>query len=111
MISCQPFSGFPGRSKDAHTGASSPDRFHRAQRPDGHLRPHRRESLAGLLWPDYPERSARTNLSNALSNLRTALGDREANVPFFHVSRETIQFNVQSDCWVDQKTFQSKDNL
>jgi DNA-binding SARP family transcriptional activator len=65
--------------------------------------PHRRESLAGLLWPDYPERSARTNLSNALTNLRTALGDREASVPFFHVSREAIQFSAQSDSWVDAR--------
>jgi DNA-binding SARP family transcriptional activator/regulation of enolase protein 1 (concanavalin A-like superfamily) len=69
-------------------------------------RPHRRESLAGLLWPDYPERSARTNLSNALSNLRAALGDREANVPFFHVSRAAIQFNAQSDCRVDAGAFE-----
>ena len=31
--------------------------------PEGHLRrAHRRESLAGLLWPDYPERSARISL-------------------------------------------------
>jgi len=28
---------------------------------------HPRETLAGLLWPDYPERSAHTSLSNALS--------------------------------------------
>jgi predicted ATPase/DNA-binding SARP family transcriptional activator/class 3 adenylate cyclase len=68
---------------------------------------HRRESLAGLLWPDYPERSARTNLSNALSNLRTVLGDRDANVPFFHISREAIQFNAQSSGWVDASAFQA----
>jgi DNA-binding SARP family transcriptional activator len=66
---------------------------------------HRRESLAGLLWPDYPERSARTNLSNALSNLRTALGAREATPPYLHVSRETIQLNVQSDHRVDATAF------
>ena len=39
-------------------------------------RPTPREALAGLLWPDYPERSAHTNLSNALSSLRSILGDR-----------------------------------
>jgi len=38
-------------------------------------RPHRREALAGLLWPEFPERSARTNLRNALSNLRKVLGE------------------------------------
>jgi DNA-binding SARP family transcriptional activator len=40
--------------------------------------PHRRERLAGLLWPDLPERSARTNLRHALANLRQVIGDREA---------------------------------
>jgi predicted ATPase/DNA-binding SARP family transcriptional activator len=71
-------------------------------------RPQRRESLAGLLWPEYPERSARTNLSNALSNLRTALGDREAKVPFFYVSREAIQFNAGSDGWIDAAAFEER---
>ncbi|MFN2217102.1 MAG: regulator, partial [Anaerolineae bacterium] len=36
--------------------------------------PQRREKLAGMLWPDWPERSARTNLRRALANLRKALG-------------------------------------
>ena len=35
-------------------------------------RPHRRESLVGLLWPDYAERSARANLRHSLANLRSA---------------------------------------
>jgi DNA-binding SARP family transcriptional activator/tetratricopeptide (TPR) repeat protein/regulation of enolase protein 1 (concanavalin A-like superfamily) len=68
-------------------------------------RPHRRESLAGLLWPDYPERSARHNLSNALSNLRVVLGDHDAAFPYFDVSHEAIAFNAQSDCWVDATAF------
>ena len=69
-------------------------------------RPHRRESLAGLLWPDYPERSARTNLSNALSNLRTVLCDRQASPPCLLVSGETIQFNLESDHEVDAAAFE-----
>jgi DNA-binding SARP family transcriptional activator len=35
--------------------------------------PHRCERLAGLLWSDLPERSARTNLRAALFNLRSAM--------------------------------------
>ncbi|MFN2132358.1 MAG: tetratricopeptide repeat protein, partial [Anaerolineae bacterium] len=66
---------------------------------------HRRESLAGLLWPDYPERSARTSLSNTLSHLRTALDDRQQSVSFFHVDRQTIQWNSASDTWVDANVF------
>ena len=38
-------------------------------------RPHRREALAGLLWPEFPERSARSNLRNALANLRQVIRD------------------------------------
>jgi DNA-binding SARP family transcriptional activator len=44
-------------------------------------RPQRREKLVGLLWPDWPERSARQNLSQALYNLRAAIGDRTAEPP------------------------------
>ena len=68
-------------------------------------RSHRRESLAGLLWPDYPERSARTNLRGALANLRQAIGDRHTIPPFLHISRQTIQFNSESNAWVDVRAF------
>ncbi len=66
---------------------------------------HRRESLAGLLWPDYPERSAHTNLSNALSHLRALLHDREAPSPNLTIDRETVQSDRSSDCWVDVAAF------
>ena len=68
-------------------------------------RPHRRESLAGLLWPDWPERSARKNLSGALYNLRQVLGDRDATPPFLLVDREAIQFNLYSDHTLDVADF------
>ncbi len=76
-------------------------------------RPHRRESLAGLLWPDFPERSARTNLRNALANLRHVLGerawsrDRDASLAFLDSTHQTIQFNGQSDYWLDALAFES----
>ena len=44
-------------------------------------RPHRREALAGLLWPEFPERSARTNLRNALANLRQVIRRRRGLAP------------------------------
>ncbi len=37
-------------------------------------RPHRREALAGLLWPDQPRKAARDGLRNALATLRKAIG-------------------------------------
>ena len=54
--------------------------------------PCRRETLAGLLWPDQPESEARHNLRQALSRLRTAIGDREADPPFLLTTRKTVQF-------------------
>ncbi len=75
-------------------------------------RPHRREVLAGLLWPEFPERSARTNLRNTLAKLRHVLGeqarshDRDASPPFLQSTRQTIQFNGQSDYWLDVDAFE-----
>jgi DNA-binding SARP family transcriptional activator len=60
-------------------------------------RPHPRAALAGLLWPDWPERSALANLRYALANLREAIGDRAATPPFLLISRESLQFNTESD--------------
>ncbi len=64
-------------------------------------RPHPRESVAGLLWPDYPNRSALNSLRSALANLRQAIGDRDADPAFLHITRNTLQFNAASECVVD----------
>ncbi len=66
--------------------------------------PHRRDALAGLLWPDQPQRKARQNLRQALSYLRRAICDQD-DVPFLLVSRETIQFNPNGDYWLDAAAF------
>ena len=68
-------------------------------------RPHRREVLAGLLWPDWPDREALSNLRYALSNLRRVIGDREVEPPFLLISRDTLQFNPASDYWLDVAAF------
>jgi len=68
-------------------------------------RPQRREMLAGLLWPDMAESDARTNLRHVLANLRAVLNDRDTEQPFLLTSRQTLQFNVASDCHLDVKTF------
>jgi DNA-binding SARP family transcriptional activator/predicted ATPase len=67
--------------------------------------PHRREKLAGLLWPDWVERSARANLRRALANLRQVVGDHQATPPYLHISRQTVQFNPASDAWIDVAAF------
>lgn len=70
-------------------------------------RPHRRERLAYLLWPDSLERDARTSLRTALNELRKIIGDRHAALPFLTVSRSTIQLNTESDCWCDVLEFET----
>ena len=69
--------------------------------------PQRREKLAGLLWPDFTESSARTNLRRALADLRKSIGDDQASPSFLLVTRQTIQFNRDSDSWLDVSHFKS----
>ncbi|MCA9925817.1 MAG: protein kinase, partial [Anaerolineales bacterium] len=68
-------------------------------------RPHRRDKLAGLLWPNSPQKTARTNLRRALSDLRKTIGDHQANPPYLLITRQTIQFNGGSHAWVDVAAF------
>ncbi|MCP4539355.1 MAG: tetratricopeptide repeat protein [Chloroflexi bacterium] len=73
-------------------------------------RPHSRETLAGFLWPDQPEKKARQNLRQALSNLRDAIKDRaaisdDAEQSFLQITRRTVQFNSDSDHWLDVTAF------
>ena len=59
-------------------------------------RPHRREVLAGLVWPDRPEPIARQNLSQSLVRVRRAIDDYRADPPFLHITAKAIQFNTAS---------------
>jgi len=61
--------------------------------------PHRRERLAGLLWPDSSETNARRNLRQALWQIRRALGDRADE--FILVDEITLAFNPACDSWLD----------
>ena len=60
-----------------------------------------RDTVAGLLWPDYAQSSALTSLRTALATLRQAVGDREADPPFLLITRTTVQFNRDSDHSLD----------
>ena len=75
-------------------------------------RAHRREILAALLWPEEPEQVANNNFRQTLSSLRKAIGDRpssaiqeKADNPVLLVTRETVQFNSNSDYWLDVREF------
>ena len=64
-------------------------------------RPHARDALAALLWPDWPDSAARSNLRYALADLRKTIRDQQADPPFLLISHDTIQFNSASDHCLD----------
>src|SRR6266496_1501023 len=61
---------------------------------------HRREKLAGLLWPDSLEETARDNLRHALWRMRKALESVSAT-RFLHADDVAISFKESSDYWLD----------
>ena len=62
---------------------------------------HQRTYLAGLLWPNWPEQTARTYLRQSLAKLRDILDDRASAAPYLSATRQTIQINPHSDYWLD----------
>lgn len=63
-------------------------------------KPHRREKLAALLWPEASQRRASQNIRRAIYNLRQALeNDSEGSVLI--VSRQEVQFNNAAGHQVD----------
>jgi hypothetical protein len=71
-------------------------------------RPHRRDALAGLLWPDVPDATARNNLRQSLHRLRQAISDTDSHPAFLHVTPETVQFISASDDWLDVTASESR---
>ncbi|MCG2787319.1 MAG: tetratricopeptide repeat protein [Anaerolineae bacterium] len=67
-------------------------------------RPHRRESLASLFWPEQPEERARQSLRQALSNLRQVLAEQTAT-PFLNVTNADVQMSTQAEVWTDVQAF------
>jgi DNA-binding SARP family transcriptional activator len=68
-------------------------------------RAHRRESLAGTFWPERPERTARHNLSQALSNLRQLVDDDGSAPLHLETTRQTLRFDAGSDLHLDVAAF------
>src|SRR5512136_2037224 len=73
-------------------------------------RPHRREALSGLLWPDQPDTVARARLRQTLYRVRQALTGCEPpesrpssprDPPFLFVTSTDVQFNTTSDYSLD----------
>ncbi len=68
-------------------------------------RPRPRESLAALLWPEQPEENARHSLRQALTTVRKAIGDPDADPPHLLVTRDAVTFNGASDYQLDVAEF------
>ncbi len=73
-------------------------------------RPHRRSELAGMFWPDAPEKKAAHNLSQTLLRLRGTLREPKAAAnaarqPFLLLTAQDLQFNPQSDFNLDVASF------
>ena len=64
---------------------------------------HARSEVAGRLWPDVLESSARASLRNALSGVRRALGPAADRVLI--AGRETVGLAGEPEAWVDASAF------
>jgi DNA-binding SARP family transcriptional activator len=71
-------------------------------------RPHARESLAGLLWPDSGADQARKYLRQALWQLQAALesGGGAGKARVVLVESDWVGLNAQADIWLDVAEFE-----
>ena len=67
---------------------------------------HRREKLAGMLWPDSLEETARDNLRHALWRLRKALPSSSKN-DYLLTDDLSIRFNASADYWLDASALET----
>jgi WD40 repeat protein/class 3 adenylate cyclase len=64
--------------------------------------PHRREILAGILWPDFSDDNARKNLRHELWRIRKSISTQQSTPVDYLLAEEfTIAFNRQADYWLD----------
>ncbi|HEY9526355.1 MAG TPA: BTAD domain-containing putative transcriptional regulator, partial [Anaerolineales bacterium] len=72
---------------------------------------HRREKLAGTLWPDSSEENARKNLRQELWRIRKAIPAQ--NLPevddYLLADEFTLTFNRDADTWLDVSILENSD--
>ena len=66
-------------------------------------RPHSRDSLAALFWPQHDRRSARAELSRTLSTLNRSLGQGT-----LVADRATAGLDLGADVWLDSAAFRER---
>jgi WD40 repeat protein/class 3 adenylate cyclase len=74
--------------------------------------PHRREKLAGTLWPDSSEENARKNLRQELWRIRKAIPNQSltAEQDYLLSDEYTITFNRDADAWLDVAILERPDH-
>ncbi len=68
-------------------------------------RPFPRDVLAALFWPETTDAIARQNLRQSLYQLRKVLNPNGQERPYLHVTRQTVQFNSDSQHSLDVRQF------
>lgn len=68
-------------------------------------RPHRRDELCGLLWPEVEQSRARQSLSQALYSLRRSLSAAGVQAEYLISDRATVQMNPAAACRSDVGDF------
>ena len=63
---------------------------------------HTREYLSAMLWPDYDQAKAYTNLRHTVWEIQRLFGPGRLNT-----SRDTISLNTHTDIWVDVRQFEA----
>ena len=59
-------------------------------------RAHQRDSLIDLFWPEQTPDKANANFRQSLSRLQRVIGNQDADPPFLFVTRESVQWNLDS---------------
>jgi DNA-binding SARP family transcriptional activator len=70
-------------------------------------RPHRRESLAALFWPNQPEIKANNSLRQSIYLLRHLTTTDLSKGCHLLISPEQVQLNADSDLWIDVVEFEN----
>jgi DNA-binding SARP family transcriptional activator len=68
-------------------------------------RPHRRDALAEMLWPNRPNPFGRNNLRQTLHHLRKLIGDPLSSTPFLLIPPHEVEIHCLSDYWLDTSEF------
>lgn len=70
-------------------------------------RPHRREALTGLFYPEQEQTQAQSNLRKTLFRLRSALGETDATPGLLLITPKTVQFNPAAPHALDIERFRA----